>query len=552
MASNDDHTVPLAPIEVPYAVLAATAPDAIITIDAESRILSVNPATERIFGWSAQEMLGQPLTILMPADHTERHRVGMHRYLTTGARHIPWTGVTLPGLRRDGRQFPMEVSFGEFLHNGQRVFSGFLRDISDRVAQQAALKRSAADLERALATLAERVSDAEEARRTADSANQAKSQFLAVMSHELRTPLNAIGGYVELLESEVRGPITSLQREDLVRIGRAQARLLGLVTDVLEFARIEQGRLEFDLRDIPVNPLLSTLGPLVERQLSAKSLTYHCDPGPPEMHIWADQQKLEQILLNMLSNAVKFTPAGGRIDVWTDASAEAVRMHVRDTGVGIPADRLSAVFEPFVQVDSTLTRVHGGTGLGLAISQELAQGMGGLITVESTVGQGTTFTIALPTADACRTHGPPLAGDLLARDAMLIVRRTIARLHAEPALPSASDAELADHLASLLTDLAQLLVILDTGGGRDATLVRDGARIQEVIIDLHGRQRARLGWTPAQLAREFDVLADEAAAALRAHAHDGQLRDADECVSLVRALLEEAKAVGLRSLAATR
>ena len=350
----------------------------------------------------------------------------------------------------------------------------------------------------------------------------------------------------------MRGPVTDLQREDLLRVGRAQARLLALVNDVLNFARIETGRLEYDVRDVPVYPLLCTLGPLVDPQVRAKSLAYECDPGPEDVHVCADQNKLEQILLNLLSNAVKFTPDGGTISVSTDAAPDAVRMHVRDTGIGIPADRLHAVFEPFVQVDAALTRVHGGTGLGLAISQELARGMGGLITVESVVGQGTTFTLTLPSADACGTPGPPLAGQLLARDAMSVVKRTIARLRTEPALPTVTDAELADHLASLLTDLAQLLVILDTGGGRDAALVRDGARIQEVIVELHGRQRARLGWTPALLGREFDALADEAAAALRGHAQAGIIGEADECISLVRALLAEAKTVGLRSLATAR
>jgi PAS domain S-box-containing protein len=550
MTTSADSNPPVkAPIEVPYDVLAATAPDAIVTIDTDSVILSVNPATERIFGWSAAEMVGRSLGMLMLPEFWARHQAGMARYLASGRRQIPWTGIELPALTKAGRQIPVEISFGEFVQDGRRVFSGFVRDVSDRATQQEALERTAAELEEALAALRPRVAEAEEARRSADAANEAKSQFLATMSHELRTPLNAIGGYVELLESGVRGPITSQQRDDLRRVGRAQARLLSIINDVLNFARIESGNIEYDVREVSVNPVLCTLGPLFDPQLRAKSLTYECEPGPTSIRVCADQQKLEQILLNLLSNAIKFTPAGGRISVTTDADDITVRLHVRDTGVGIPADRLDAVFEPFVQVDATLTRVHGGTGLGLAISQELAQGMDGSITVRSTPGAGAEFTLTLPVAG----HGGPMVrtptvGDLLARDVRTIVRGLVARLRAYPELPTVTDAELEDHMAALVTDLAQLLVILDTTGGRDTDLLRDGARIQEVIVELHGRQRARLGWTPALLSLEFDDLADEISKSLRRHSATGEIAAVDERVALVHALLDEAKRVGLRSL----
>jgi PAS domain S-box-containing protein len=537
-------------IEVPYAVLAATAPDAIVTVDEASTILSVNPATEHIFGWTAEEMVGQSLRMIIPPEYRARHDAGMARYLATGQRRIPWTGISVPALTKDGRRIPIEISFGEFVHEGRRVFSGFLRDVSERTAQREALEQTALELEEALNAVREQVADAEAARRTADAANEAKSQFLATMSHELRTPLNAIGGYVELLESGVRGPVTAQQRQDLARVGRAQARLLDLVNDVLNFARLETGRIEYDVRDIPVNPLLCSLGPLLDPQLRAKSLHYECDPGPATVRVCADQQKLEQILLNLLSNAIKFTPEGGRITVSTDADESTVRFHVRDTGLGIPPDRLEAIFEPFVQVDSTLTRVHGGTGLGLSISQELARGMEGSISVESTLGEGTEFTVTLPREGArVSTPRSPTAGDLLARDARSIVRGLVARLRADPELPSATDAELEDHTASLVTDVAQLLLILDSGEAHRPGLLRDGARIQTVIVELHGRQRRQLGWTAALLTREFDALADEIALALERHAAAGEIAAVDERIALVRAVIDEARAVGLRSMA---
>jgi PAS domain S-box-containing protein len=540
-----------APLEVPFAVLAETAPDAIVTIDAASRILSVNPATERIFGWSAAEMLGRPLSMLMPPELRPAHEAGMARYLGTGVRHIPWNGVPLEALTREGRRLPVEISFGEFLLDGQRIFSGFIRDVSDRAAQRAELERTSRDLESAIATLHDRVEEAEAARGAADAANEAKSQFLATMSRELRTPLNAIGGYVELLTSGIRGPVTPSQREDLVRIGRAQARLLALINDVLNFARLETGRVEYDIRRVAVNTLLCSLGPLLDPQIRAKALVYECDPGAADVRVCADQQKLEQILLNLLSNAVKFTPEGGRISVATDADADEVRLYVRDSGLGIPPDRLGAVFEPFVQVDATLTRVHGGTGLGLAISQELARGMGGEISVESRVGEGSEFTLRLPVDGGC--GAPPQSvgfGDLLMRDVQRIVRNVAARLRQEPTLPTVTDAELEDHTATLLTDLAQLLLILDASAGVETALLQDGVRIQGVIVELHGRQRRRLGFSEALLAREFELLADETAVALRSHATGGDVGAVEDCVALIRALVGEAAAGAQRELGA--
>ncbi|MDB4879710.1 MAG: sensor protein [Gemmatimonadetes bacterium] len=539
------------PIEVPYEVLAASAPDAIVTVDADSCILSVNPAMERIFGWRASELLGRSLSIIIPPELRAAHEAGMSRYLRSGQRNIPWTGIRVPALTRDGRRIPIEISFGEFVHEGRHIFSGFLRDVSERVAQQERLERTTQELTVALATLRERVVEAEEARRAADAANQAKSQFLATMSHELRTPLNAIGGYVELLESGIRGQVSDEQRSDLLRIARAQQRLLALVNDVLNFARIETGRVEYDVREVRVSPLLCSLGALVDPQVRTKSLRYECDPGDPALTVCADQQKLEQVMLNLLSNAVKFTPDGGRVSISTDADEDAVRLHVTDTGPGIPADRLQAIFEPFVQVDAALTRVHGGTGLGLAISQELARGMGGFITVASTPGVGSCFSVCMPTGTACIATRPlPTAGEMLAQDARGIVRGLVSRMRAEPELPVVTDAEIEDHTASLLADLAQLLVILDSGAGTTGTLVRDGARIQETIVDLHGRQRRRLGWTPALMRREFDLLADETVGALLRRAREGSLGAAEEVAALVRALLGEACEAALRSLRA--
>jgi signal transduction histidine kinase len=245
--------------------------------------------------------------------------------------------------------------------------------------------------------LEQRIADAEQARAEAERASRAKSDFLAVMSHELRTPLNAIGGYAQLLELGVHGPINDAQRDALARLGRSQTHLLRLITDVLNFAKIDAGQVEYAVSDIRVDEALANIEPLVAPQMQAKGLTFTwagCDDR--QVTALADSDKLQQVMLNVLTNAIKFTPAGGTIAVDCDATDDRVFIHVRDTGMGIRPDRLASVFEAFVQGDRKLNSPHEGVGLGLAISRDLARGMGGDLTVESEVGKGSVFTLWLP------------------------------------------------------------------------------------------------------------------------------------------------------------
>jgi signal transduction histidine kinase len=237
---------------------------------------------------------------------------------------------------------------------------------------------------------------ADEARAVAESANRAKSEFLAVMSHELRTPLNAIGGYAELIELGIRGPVTPEQCADLERIQRSQRHLLGLINGVLNYARLETGNVRYEITDVQADELLATCEALVAPQARAKRLRLSVPPCPPSLTFRADREKVQQIILNLLTNSIKFTDDGGTVEVGCADEGDSVAINVSDTGCGIPPEKLSAIFDPFVQVDARLTRTQEGVGLGLAISRDLAQGMRGDLMVESTAGQGSTFTLRLP------------------------------------------------------------------------------------------------------------------------------------------------------------
>lgn len=242
------------------------------------------------------------------------------------------------------------------------------------------------------------ISEAKKAWAAADAANRSKAEFLAVMSHELRTPLNSIGGYVDLLEMELRGPLTEAQKADLQRIRRSQLHLLGIINDILNFTRLEATGIQYDIIDVPVRALLGDLDAMIDSLARAKSIDYKCVAPPNGVYARTDPDKMRQILVNLVSNAIKFTPHAGYIEVSYSLSPMTIAITVRDTGPGIPHDKQESVFEPFVQLDRGLTRTTEGTGLGLAISRGLARGMGGDITLSSSVGRGSMFTLILPLA----------------------------------------------------------------------------------------------------------------------------------------------------------
>jgi signal transduction histidine kinase len=296
------------------------------------------------------------------------------------------------------------------LHDQARPTERFTRlEEAARLTEISALQQRARALETELAhrreleqqlrdSLAEqaRLVECERAARAeAEDANRAKSDFLAVMSHELRTPLNAISGYADLLDLGIHGPLSERQKDWLERIQRSQRHLLGLIDTVLSYAGSESGSLHFELAPVPMDDLLRAADVCILPQLREKGILYVYAGCDPSLAAYADREKVDRILLHLLVNAVKFTGSGGEIRVECEGTDDRVIVRVLDTGIGIAPEQLDDIFEPFVQVDSRLTRPQSGVGLGLAISRELARGMGGDLTASSTPGVGSAFSLTL-------------------------------------------------------------------------------------------------------------------------------------------------------------
>jgi len=346
--------------------------------------------------WAASRRIARPLASLTAA--AEAVALGTYEHHVVGA-----------GRDEIGR---LTASFDTMARHVAAAREALEHRVTEAQGAAEELARANRQLREAMAEAERARADAERARTEAEAASRAKSDFLATMSHELRTPLNAIGGYAQLMEMGLHGPVTDAQRDALARIGHSQAHLLTLINDVLSFARIDAGQVQYAIEDVSLHETLAELDALVAPQVRASRLTFVYRPCPRGLSARADRDKLRQVVLNLLANAIKYTAAGGVVTVECDADDRHVRVHVRDTGTGIRAERLPFIFEPFVQGERALNRPDEGVGLGLAISRDLARGMGGDISVASEVGKGSTFTVVLPRAGVPLPPGAPGAPSL--------------------------------------------------------------------------------------------------------------------------------------------
>ena len=364
------------------------APCGFVSFRDDSCIAHINATLAERLGYQREEIIGQAFEkILMLASRifyqthffplVKLHGRAQEVFMLLEAKNGEVVGVLCNAVRHE--------------RNGETFTDCVLMEVQERRKFEDALLEARQAADRAN-------EDLEKQRSAAEEANHAKSNFLAVMSHELRTPLNAIGGYVQLLEMGVHGPVTDEQLEALGRIDRAQRHLLRLINDVLNLSRIEAGRVTYVAEPFSLAHVVSSVLPMVEPQLESKKL--HFDSAVPnDLTALADQEKVQQILLNLITNAIKFTPEEGKVRVdGGEYPDRRVYLRVKDTGIGIPGDMTEKIFEPFIQVDSSHSRTHEGTGLGLAISRDLARGMGGDLRADSTVGVGSTFVLTLPRA----------------------------------------------------------------------------------------------------------------------------------------------------------
>ena len=350
---------------------------AIFMLDPTGHITTWNTGAQRIKCYTSDEIIGKHFSIFYTPEDLESGKPARELEIATKTGVYEEEGWR---LRKDGTRFWANVVITA-LHKPDGSLAGFAKVTRDLTERRAAQERAIETARKAAAS---------------DEANRTKSQFLASMSHELRTPLNAIGGYTDLLTMGVRGPVSEEQLEDLQRIKRSQQHLLGIINDILNFSRVEAGQITYDYSTVPMSAVIETVGQMIEPQAAAKGLELAVHECPEAVAAWADKPKVEQILINLLSNAVKFTEQG-KVTLecdWHDS--QRVSIAVTDTGVGIPADHLEKIFEPFVQVGRSLTQSQEGTGLGLAISRDLARGMGGDVFATSEHQKGSRFTLILP------------------------------------------------------------------------------------------------------------------------------------------------------------
>lgn len=349
--------------------------DAIILADNSGTIISWNKSAANIFLYSEEEVIGKPLTILVPERYRDAHLTGLMRVTSSGKSNVIGKIVEMCGLRKDGTEFPIELSLATWKKEKGTFYSGIIRDITERKKTEQVLLENA---------------------RLA-YASKAKSEFLACMSHELRTPLNAIMGFSELLKQAVPGELNRQQERYVNHILTSSRNLLSLISDILDLSKVEAGKIDLVIEKMSVPETINEAIILIKENAVKHNVLLKKELDPQLEFIEADKARLKQVLFNLLSNAVKFSKKEeGTVTIAAKKEMDMARFSVSDTGIGIRKEDMGKLFKTFEQLDSGISRTYGGTGLGLAISKKLVEMHGGKIWAESKFGEGSTFTFLVP------------------------------------------------------------------------------------------------------------------------------------------------------------
>jgi PAS domain S-box-containing protein len=517
--------------------------DGIVIVGLDGVIRFTNPAAEQLFGRTAAQLTATDF----------------------GFPVVAGDSADIEVVRPGGETVSVELRVVDTEWESEAARLVSLRDVTDRKRAE----EHAAQLDR------ERLARAE-----AEAANRAKSAFLTMMSHELRTPLNAVIGYAELLELGIPGALTDDQRTQIVRILTSARHLLGLVNEVLDLAQVDAGRLSVHTRVAPADLVAEAALALVQPIAEARGVSVSARrPGDADATYEGDEDRVRQILVNLLSNAVKFTEPGGHVVIeWgvakqPDAEARLrgsgpwVYLRVEDTGIGISAAQISAIFDPFVQVRSGPTRPNDGSGLGLTISRRLARLMKGDLSARSKPGKGSAFTLWLPAATAAAQETAPWhaqapdaaarlcglanVGELLLHQLEPLVDAFVTHLRAERIIPSADSlrfSQLADHVGTYVADVAAVLIAIEEARGQPSSLITDGSEIQRLVAERHGTHRAHLGWSREKLSREWKILRTEIERAIRLGAQTLPEGAVAEALPLIERFLGQAEEISIRAL----